>query len=160
MFARWLAIKLQAKDANMKLSRFKKIFLSSFLGLSLVALTGCFRYKTPEQKVAYMSERVEDELELNQSQKLKLKALSDTMLERFKQGKTLRKDSKQKAFALLSGEKIDRGEARSLINSNEEFLSGSAQDILDKFIDFHDTLDDKQREKIAKFVAKYKKHLD
>ncbi|MFK7827402.1 MAG: hypothetical protein AB8G05_24875 [Oligoflexales bacterium] len=144
----------------MKLKRLKKIIFGSFLGLSLVALTGCFRHKTPEQKLAYMSEKVEEKLELNQSQKLKLKEFSDTVLVHYDQGKNLRKNNKEKVFALLGGQKIDRGEAKSLLDSSEVFLSGSAQDILDKFIDFHDTLDDKQRQKIAEFVAKYKNRHD
>ena len=143
----------------MKLSRFKKIILSSFLGFSMIALTGCFRYKTPEQKLAHISEWVEDELELNQMQKLKLKELSDTVLARYKQGKELRKNSKTKVFSLLNGQKIDRSEAKGLLETNEAFLSGSAQDVLDKFISFHDTLDSVQKQKIAEFAAKHK-HRD
>lgn len=142
----------------MKLRRIKRIIIGTFLGASLLAMTGCFRHKTPEQKVAYMSERIEDKLELNQHQKLKLKEFSDTLLASFDEGKKIRMDSKDKVFALLSQDRIDRKEAQALLDKNETFLSGSAQDILNKFIDFHDTLDEKQKEKIATFVAKYQKH--
>jgi len=128
-------------------------------GLSFT-LGACYpRHNSPEERVAWVSERIAGYLDLNDLQKAKLDLLRDELIET---SGALREDGRttgEEILVILADNRMDRERALEVINYRLDTLRARAPELVNRFGDLYDSLDEEQqaevRAPVEKQVARY-----
>jgi Spy/CpxP family protein refolding chaperone len=102
-----------------------------------------------------MMERFAHKLDLNASQKDKLRALSEALS---KQRQIMHGDSglKSEMLGLISGNKMDRSKALELAQSKTRAMQEAAPLVVNASADFYDSLNPEQQTKVREWMEKRK----
>jgi periplasmic protein CpxP/Spy len=103
-----------------------------------------------------MVERFASKLDLNASQKDKLKALSEALS---KQRQIMHGDNglKSEMLGLISGNKMDRNKALELAQSKTRAMQEAAPLVVNASADFYDSLNPEQQAKVREWMEKRKR---
>ena len=133
----------------------------SALGMITLALTMVLGLSacrsTPAEKAEFVSERISDELELNESQKALLNTLKDKALLAGKTMKDNKQEMKSSLVALISQPSIDHDQITLFMDSAMASMHTSVDDVIPSFIAFHASLTEEQRTQVVDFIESHKK---
>ena len=132
------------------------------LGLITLALTMVLGLSacrsTPEEKAEFVSERISDELELNESQQALLNDLKDKALLAGKTMKDNKQEMKSNLVALISQPSIDHDQITVFMDSAMDAMHTSVDDVVPSFIAFHASLTEEQKAQVVDFIENHRKH--
>jgi Spy/CpxP family protein refolding chaperone len=120
---------------------------------------GCrHRPNNPEERAAWVMEKVSSKLELTETQKPKLVALKDEVLAARKDQQAGREADFDEVVALLSAKELDRAKVNALGEKRIENMKKHLPTIVDRVADLHATLSDKQKATAIEFLKKMRDH--
>ena len=136
----------------------------SALGMAALALTMVLGLSacrsTPEEKAEFISERISDELELNDTQQTLLNTLKDKALLASKTMKDNKKEMKSNLVTLISQPSIDHDQITLFMDSTMASMHTSVDDVIPSFIAFHASLSEEQKTQVINFIESHRKHHD
>jgi len=128
------------------------------LTLSSIAFVGCHhREISSEKKISWISEKIEDELDLNQEQKEKLQTLSQEVLGVMKAQEEQKKQGHEKLYQYLSQTTFTVEEIEKEYDKKETQIKLTFQKIAPHVVHFLNSLTPEQRKKA---IEEIKTHLD
>lgn len=139
----------------------KRILL--ILAGSLIAfglISGCNHHATPEQKLNHIAEEINDELDLNAEQLVKLNNLKTHLLELQKNHKTEKEQHHKQLQEILAKPHLDQQSILSHISEKTAFINEKAPEVVALLAGFYDSLSEDQHEKIRQMADKHhKRHV-
>lgn len=134
----------------------------SALGMAALALTMVLGLSacrsTPEEKAEFVSERISDKLELNESQQALLNNLKDKALLAGKTMKDNKQEMKSNLVTLISQPSIDHDQITAFMDSAMASMHTSVDDVIPSFIAFHASLSEAQKAQVVDFIESHRKH--
>lgn len=119
-------------------------------------LVACgLRNKSAEQQVAWVAEQIEDELELNADQKLKLMVLQEKSLVALKEYRSQGRRQHAQMTAMLQQPSLDREQARQLLDERNRLIDQHTEPVLAAVADLYDSLNSEQREVLQEYLADF-----
>lgn len=128
----------------------------TLLGGSLVACG--HKYKSPQERVQWITEKVASKLDLNESQKMKFDNLAGKLVEAKEAHQKDRDTRRQEAMSLLEGETFDQQKALSMVKQHTNFINQQAPTVVNAYADFHNALTPEQRAKISEHLQEHFEH--
>lgn len=137
-----------------------KILMAITLALGIggcVAGVGKHHYRdaNPEDKIARMTERVTDKLDLNTVQQQKLQALADDMLVLMQTMKANKATHKRQIETMLKTPVFDQAGALQMLKERTHLMNEKAPMLIASLASFLDSLDAEQKSRLQPFVAKW-----
>ena len=130
--------------------------LISVLAIAALVLGGCaHRYKTPEQRADYYTEKIAKKLDLNDEQKVKLELIKGELLAVREEMQGKREEARNSVRDLLSAPVIDQDKARALVNGHVEDISAKTPGIIAALAGFWDSLTPEQQTKVREKLEKH-----
>ncbi|MCU7846150.1 MAG: Spy/CpxP family protein refolding chaperone [Candidatus Thiodiazotropha sp. (ex Monitilora ramsayi)] len=130
--------------------------LISIFTIAALVLGGCaHRYKTPEQRADYFTEKIAKKLDLNDEQKVKLDMMKDELLAVREEMQGKREEARNTVHDLLSAPVIDQDKAVALVNSHVEDISAQAPRIIAALAGFWESLTPEQQTKVREKLEKH-----
>ena len=126
----------------------------------ITTISGCSHFRSPENRAQWMVEEVTDELELTETQQVKLKTLSDEMLSTRTSMKEQFGETREQMVALFDQPMLDQDKALNIIKSHTQMVDERAPVMVTAFADFYDSLDTVQQEEIREFMQKHNDRHD
>lgn len=134
------------------------IIVISVLAIVALAIGGCVhRYKTPEKRAEYITQKITKKLDLNNEQKVRLEAVKNEMLSVRKQMHGKREATKANVQDLLSTPNFDQDKALSIVDGHVNEISTQAPQIVTALADFWDSLNPEQQSRIRE---KFEEHFE
>ena len=109
-------------------------------------------YCSSEDRMQYVSERIDRKLDLNDDQRLHLESLIGTLLELRSEQQDRRRGVNQDVTELLSAPMLDRDRAVALIDKRLQGIDDRKRTLVDAFADFSDSLAPEQRAELAELI--------
>ena len=140
-----------------------KFSLVTILAAALLgAMGGCaysFKHKSPQERAAWVVDKIRDELKLNDVQLGKLNALKDDLLAMRGDYQKNRTDTKQAIGELLSQPRLDQAQVLALIKDRTQEVNDKAPPIVSAFAAFYDSLTTGQQKKLHdEIVERMQRH--
>ena len=134
-----------------------KTTLIVLLVLGMIAVAGVAwakhnGYCSSEDRMQYVSERIDRKLDLNDDQRLHLESLIGTLLELRSEQQDRRRGVNQDVTELLSAPMLDRDRAVALIDKRLQGIDDRKRTLVDAFADFSDSLAPEQRAELAELI--------
>jgi hypothetical protein len=138
------------------------IIILCIFALLLVSGVAIARYKGlcggTEGRIGWMANRLDKQLELNDSQRKQLDILRSEVVTI---AETLRGDGSSyvtEAVELLNQPTLDRERAHTLLMQKQAQLASVSSDLIEAFADFSDNLEQHQRDKLQAMILKHRQH--
>lgn len=128
----------------------------TLLGGSLVACG--HKYKDPEQRAEWITDKVASKLELNQEQRAQLDKLSTTILEAKQEHQKGKEQKRQEILAMLQEETFDQDKALTMVKEKTRFIEQQAPAVISAYADLHKMLSAEQRAKIGEHLNEHFEH--
>ena len=139
------------------MKRVTKISLVIVSTLLLVgAFSACRHHHDPEDRAQWMQDKVTKKLELNDTQQLKLKQLSDEMMAARMAMKQQFGDSREQLLVLIEQPTLDQQQIFNLIQSHTQAFNETAPGIVAALGDFYDDLNAEQQAQIREFMQEHR----
>ena len=138
----------------------KKLFFGGLITILLGGgLIGCMGHhnKTPEEKISYVAEKVTKKLDLNETQIINLKSLTDELITAAKEAKAHKQGTHQELEALFSQPTLNQTRLQELVQEKTSRINDAAPNIIAAFAVFYDSLNAEQQ---AILLEKLKKCKD
>ncbi|MDH5682401.1 MAG: Spy/CpxP family protein refolding chaperone [Spirochaetota bacterium] len=119
---------------------------------------GCSRghhYSSPEKRAKWIISKLESELDLTSQQLTKVNQIKDKILTRRKELRSKNKNLFKEFIAQIKQDKVDVEEVNKLIGQKEKQFRKNKKFYVDKFVEFHEILTSKQREKLVNKLQKF-----
>lgn len=138
----------------MKLTKRTVIYMAggALLAVGIVACNHGMHFASPEERGAWMIQKVTKELNLNETQASRLVDVKDVLLDARKTMRYNREQHSADVIAILNQPTFDRGKANAIVNQHIETVDTRAPIIIDAIGNFYDSLDDAQRAELREFV--------
>lgn len=134
------------------------LVLISILAVAGLILGGCaHRYKDPEKRAEYFSNKISKKLELNADQKIKLDAVTAEFMTARKEMKGKKDATRNTLREVLNQPKFDQGKVMSIYKDHVSDMNDHAPKIVAAVGDFWDSLTPEQQ---AKAREKMEKHFE
>ncbi len=133
----------------------KKMALIAITSTLLLGLVGCFNHSTAD-KADWISSKISNKLDLNESQEAKLNDVRDEVLIARKAMHKDRVANFSQIETMIKSDKLNKADILALFKSKTDTLELSAEPVIDKLVVFHASLNAKQKDKIAEFMNKRK----
>lgn len=130
----------------------------------MLSVTGCSSHhkRDPEKKMAKMEKKISSELDLNDDQEMKLKAVFDAKKAIMEENKAQKEMMLGEMQAMIKEPTLDRTKFKSLMDKKETLHEAKEDAFMErvypKLATFHDSLTAEQREKAAKCMKKHTHH--
>ena len=105
-----------------------------------------------EERGEWVVEKVSKELELNDSQRIKLVEVKDQFIAVRKSMRSDREEARKEVLAMLKQPTMDREKVNALVNQKIAIVSEKSPSIIDAIGNFYDSLDDSQRAELSEFI--------
>jgi Spy/CpxP family protein refolding chaperone len=125
------------------------IFLISAFGLMAAKR---YRDMTPEEIIELIAEKVADRLDLDAEQEQRMHALIDEIRSTHKVVHKNREADRLRVMEELRSEEVDQEMLLELYTSRRDAMEERLPKILAKFADFHNALNDEQKEEIIEHL--------
>lgn len=135
------------------------LILISILAIGGLVLGGCaHRYKDPEKRAEYFSNKISKKLELSAEQKTKLDAVTREFLATRKEMKNKKEVTRKTLGDLLNQPKLDQDKVMSVYKDHVNSMNTHAPRIVAALGGFWDSLTPEQQTKIREKMEKHFKH--
>jgi Spy/CpxP family protein refolding chaperone len=138
----------------------KIVFIALILGITAFTLTACgHRSHDPAQRAEWMVQRMTDQLDLNEEQQTKLRAIKtefETSMEKYQD---TRKQLFDKLATNIESPKLDKQLLMEFVETRKQAYDDIAPRIIDKVIDFHASLNTEQKKKVAEKMEHFREHF-
>ena len=115
----------------------------------------------PEKTVAWIKQKIDDRLDLTQSQNIELNVLTDQLVTLYKQCKTVKNSQKTIARELFTSPTMDQAKALALVTEHTQFVSQKAPEVITAVARFTDSLSAEQKKEIGHRFDKWiSRHSD
>lgn len=132
-----------------------KKLIAGVLAISFVALIACHRHGGPEQRADWITGKISRELDLNDAQEAKLETVKQAFLENMKQHKGERSQSLDKVKQMISGDRLEAAQVKSLMAQRQKMMDESFDKVFGKVADFHASLTPEQKKKAVELIEKF-----
>lgn len=105
-----------------------------------------------EERGEWVVDKVSKELELNDSQRIKLVEVKDQFIAVRKSMRSDREEARKEVLAMLKQPTMDREKVNALVNQKIAIVSEKSPSIIDAIGNFYDSLDDWQRAELSEFI--------
>ena len=113
-----------------------------------------------EERGEWVVDKVSKELELNDSQRIKLVEVKDQFIAVRKSMRSDREEARKEVLAMLKQPKMDREKVNAMVNQKIAIVSEKSPSIIDAIGNFYDSLDDSQRAELSEFIEeKMERHV-
>ncbi|MBT2972241.1 MAG: periplasmic heavy metal sensor [Candidatus Thiodiazotropha sp. (ex Ctena orbiculata)] len=112
----------------------------------------------PDGRISWMTNRLGNQLDLNDSQKHQLTQLKEQIVLSVNELKRDRSTYVDQAIDLLESPQFDRERAHTLLMQKQAQLASLSTDIIDAFAEFSDNLDQSQRDKLQSMIKHHREH--
>lgn len=126
-------------------------------GLALAS--GC-RHHTPEQRVAFVSEKIASKLDFDDHQKALLKEITDEIAKDMKEGRERRKANAGEIKAMLAGDVLNKTRVKELLKERQAFIDSKMDKYIDKVAALHATLKTEQKKELLEKIDRFESHWD
>ena len=138
----------------MKLGKRAIIVITS--GVLLIGGVAACKHKmhsaSAEERGEWVVEKVSEELELNDNQRVKLVAVKDEFLDVRKSMRSDRQQTRTEVQAMLKQPTLDREKVNAMISQKIATINTRSPAIVDAIGNFYDNLDDSQRAELSEFI--------
>ncbi len=136
------------------------LILISILAIGGLILGGCaHRYKDPEKRAEYFSNKISKKLELNAEQKTKLDAVTREFLAARKEMKSKKEKSRETLRNVLNQPRFDQDKVMSVYKDHVNDMNSHAPRIVAAVGGFWDSLTPEQQAKAREKMEKhFKRH--
>lgn len=148
------------------MSRKKKIIGGSILAILIMGLfaTGCKHRschfsKSPEEKIEYFVEHVSDELDLTESQEIKVKNLAEEIHKKIENQKSSTHEIYTVLLEEVKSNTVDKEKLNSVVDNKLKKFNEMKPFFIDKFAEFHNILTPEQRTELAEKMEKMHKRM-
>ncbi len=131
------------------------IITGSLITLGLIS--GCNHHSTPTEKLSYVVEEINDELDLSATQLVKLNKLKVHLLSLHKAHKAENKQSHEQFRAMLDKPYLDQQAILSHVTAKTVFVNEKAPEVVALLAGFYDSLNDNQRKEVREKLDKHHK---
>lgn len=125
-------------------------------GTLLIAGVAACKHKmhsaSAEERGEWVVDKVSKELELNDSQRIKLVEVKDQFIAVRKSMRSDREEARKEVLAMLKQPTMDREKVNALVNQKIAIVSEKSPSIIDAIGNFYDSLDDSQRAELSEFI--------
>ena len=101
-------------------------------------------------------DRVAEKLDLNETQKAKLQAMQESLLEARQAMSQARAQTFEEVFDLVSSETLDQSQVQGIVKRHQAIVDDFTPEVTTKIADFHAVLTPEQKSKAAEFLKKWK----
>ena len=115
---------------------------------------------SPEERGAWVVEKVSKKLELNAAQKSKLVELKNEVIAVRKSMRSDREQNRAELLAMLKQPTLDRQKVNSMVQQKIDQASQHTPLVVDALANFYDSLDDTQRAELAEHIEDKLAHFD
>ena len=137
----------------------KVAIVSSVLVIGAGTLAACsHHYKTPEERAAWIVEKISDKLDLNDMQKAKLDVVKTEMIKLRKQFDGDKEATHKQMLEVVSKPTLDRDALLNMIRARTEVVSTNSPQIVAALGDFYDSLNPNQQEQVRKKMKEDMEH--
>ena len=105
-----------------------------------------------EERGEWVVDKVSKELELNDSQRIKLVEVKDQFIAVRKSMRSDREEVRKEVLAMLEQPTMDREKVNAMVNQKIAIVSEKSPSIIDAIGNFYDSLDDSQRAELSEFI--------
>ena len=105
-----------------------------------------------EERGEWVVDKVSKELELNDSQRIKLVEVKDQFIAVRKSMRSDREEARKEVLAMLKQPTMDREKVNTMVNQKIAIVSEKSPSIIDAIGNFYDSLDDSQRAELSEFI--------
>lgn len=134
------------------------IIVISILVIAALVVGGCaHRFKTPEKRAEYFTQKITKKLDLTGEQQVRLESLKEEMLALRKEISEKREGTRGSVRELLNVERFDQEKALDLVNGHVDEVQAKAPQIIAALGHFWDSLDARQQSQVRE---KMEKHFD
>lgn len=135
------------------------LVLISILAIGGLILSGCVhRYKDPEKRAEYFSNKISKKLALNADQKTKLDTVTREFMTARKEMKGKKEDTRKIMRDLLNQPKLDQDKIMSVYKDHVSDMNTHAPRIVTALGGFWDSLTPEQQIKAREKMEKHFKH--
>lgn len=139
------------------MKRITKISLVVVGTLVLVgAFSACRHHHDPEERAQWMQNKVTKKLELNDTQQLQLKQVSDEMMDARQSMKQQFGDSREQLLGLFEQPTLDQAQILNLLQSHTQAFNERAPGIVAAVGEFYDGLNPDQQAEIREFMHEHR----
>ncbi|MEA1888253.1 MAG: Spy/CpxP family protein refolding chaperone [Pseudomonadota bacterium] len=107
---------------------------------------------SPEERGEWMVKKVSKELELNETQRVKLVEVKDEFLDVRKTMRSDRQQTRADVLAMLKQPTLDREKVNTIVGQHIATINTRSPAIIDAIGNFYDSLDDSQRAELREFI--------
>ena len=125
-----------------------------------LAACGHHRYHDPEKRSEWFVEKVTDELELNESQQLKLANVRQEILTVRKEMQANRQSTHDDILAMLDQPQLDRQKVLSMVEQKTGSINQYAPQIVNALGEFYDSLSAEQRKELRNELREHVAKMD
>lgn len=140
--------------------RRKLPIIGMILAAGGIALASGCRHHTPEQRVAYVSEKIASKLDFNDQQKALLKDITDEVAKDMKEARERKKASAEEIKSMISGDVLNKTRVKELMKERQAFIDSKMDKYIDKVAALHATLTAEQKKEILEKIEKFQNHWD
>ena len=105
-----------------------------------------------EERGEWVVDKVSKELELNDSQRIKLVEVKDQFIAVRKSMRSDPEEARKEVLAMLKQPTMDREKVNAMVNQKIAMVSEKSPSIIDAIGNFYDSLDDSQRAELSEFI--------
>jgi Spy/CpxP family protein refolding chaperone len=138
----------------MKLGKRAIIIITS--GVLLIGGVAACKHKmhsaSAEERGEWVVEKVSEELELNDNQRVKLVAVKDEFLDMRKTIRSDRTQTRAEVLDMLKQPTLDREKMNAIVSQKIATINARSPAIVDAIGNFFDSLDDSQRAELSEFI--------
>ena len=138
----------------MKLGKRAIIVITS--GVLLIGGVAACKHKmhsaSAEERGEWVVEKVSDDLELNDNQRVKLVAVKDEFLDMRKTIRSDRTQTRAEVLDMLKQPTLDREKMNAIVSQKIATINARSPAIVDAIGNFFDSLDDSQRAELSEFI--------
>jgi len=126
-------------------------------GIGLMA-SGC--YRSPEERMTAISEKIADKLDFNDQQKAMLNDIVAEMKKDFAEEKAVRQSMKGEFKNMLLSDELDKAKIKGLIKERQARMEPKFDKYIDKIAALHKTLTPEQKKEMIEKIEKFQSHWE
>lgn len=138
----------------------KRVILIAVLIAVSGFLVSCQKHRGIEGKAEWISDRISDKLDLNETQEKELNRIRDEVVAKFKAQKPVHLQVSSDFIALVKSDSMDKAKLNDLKNKHGKLSDEMDNFLAEKIIEFHKVLNPEQRMKAAEYLQKFHNRLD
>ncbi|MEN0060118.1 MAG: Spy/CpxP family protein refolding chaperone [Bdellovibrio sp.] len=122
------------------------------------AMTACHR--SPEERIAAMTEKIADKLDFNEQQKALLNDIANEMKKDFAAEKETRLSMKNEFKSMILADELNKARIKEVIKERQDRMNTKVDKYVDKVAALHKTLTPEQKKELIDKIEKIQKRWE